>query len=202
MKCIYSEVCKNKKENCEASCFRYIKFNKLIAQLNVVEDFIYTDLGEVAQQRRIPISEYFTYNPLVTVIFFDDFYTSQFIMTKIAMYLINRNLMPMNKMPKILNITFNDVVQTYFNQSDYTVNEINNCEMLVLQEYYTITSPTGRDKINELIITRASKKLFTILIFDKAVDRKACEDIKRKLTNLKIRTVTFDDNNIDIKGAK
>ena len=45
MKCVYDKVCPNLTDNCWRSCYRYIKFNNLVNQLNISDKAVTTFLA-------------------------------------------------------------------------------------------------------------------------------------------------------------
>lgn len=166
MNCIYNKVCPNMTENCWRSCYRYIKFNNLVNQLNITDGAITTFLGGYVQGKVYTLKQLFEQQCKIAIITFQDFYLCQFLMFKYSLYLINKKLMPMEKMPTILNLTFNDVVDANFNSGSQNVTMINECELLILRNYHTVTSPTGKQIINDLISSRVSKGLYTIMLFE------------------------------------
>lgn len=169
MKCIYDKVCPNMSENCWRSCYRYIKFNSLVNQLNISDAAITTFLGGYVQGKVYTLKQLFQQNAKIAIITFQDFYLCQFLMFKYSLYLINKFLMPMDKMPIILNITFSDVLEAHFNNGVGSITNINECELLVLRNYHTVTSPTGKKIIDDLISSRMSKGLYTIMMFESDV---------------------------------
>lgn len=199
MKCIYDKVCPNMTDNCWRSCYRYIKFNNLVSQLNISDAAITTFLGGYVQGKVHTLKELFSQNAKIAIITFQDFYLCQFLMFKYSLYLINKFLMPLDKMPTILNITFSDVVETYFNSGIQNINTINECELLILRNYHTVTSPTGKQIINDLISSRISKGLFTIMLFETDLVDTNEGVIKHCVQNYKNTVMMLNNSNITIE---
>ncbi len=196
MKCIYDKVCPNLSDGCWRSCYRYIKFNNLVGQLNITDGAITTFLGGYVQGKIHTLKELFSQNAKIAIITFQDFYLCQFLMFKYSLYLINKFLMPMDKMPIILNITFNDVLDAHFNNGNKNITTINECELLILRNYHTVTSPTGKSIIDDLISSRISKGLFTIMLFEKDVVDTNEGVIKHCIQNYKNDVMMLNESNI------
>ena len=167
MKCVYDKVCPNMTENCWRSCYRYIKFNNLVNQIGISDAAITTFLCGYVQGKTATLKQLFSQNAKIAIISFQDFYLCQFLMFKYSFYLINKFLLPMEKIPTILNLTFSDVIETYFSNGNQNINTINECELLILRNYHTVTSPTGKQIVNDLINSRISKGLYTVMLFEK-----------------------------------
>lgn len=166
MNCIYNKVCPNLSEYCWRSCYRYIKFNSLVSQLNITDAAVTSFLGGYVQGKTYTLKQLFSQNAKIAIITFQDFYLCQFLMFKYSLYLINKFLMPLDKMPTILNITFSDVLDAHFNNGGQNITTINECELLILRNYHTVTSPTGKKIIEDLVSSRLSKNLYTIMMFE------------------------------------
>ena len=196
MKCIYDKVCPNLSDNCWRSCYRYIKFNNLVNQLNITDKAITTFLGGYVQGKIYSLKQLFSQNAKIAIITFEDFYLCQFLMFKYSLYLINKILMPMETMPTILNITFNDVIEAHFNNGIQNITNINECELLILRNYHTVTSPTGKQIINDLISSRISKDLHTIMLFEKDIVNNDEGVIKHCIQYYKEDVMMLNDSNI------
>lgn len=196
MKCVYDKVCPNLTDNCWRSCYRYIKFNNLVNQLNISDKAVTTFLGGYVQGKTHTLKQLFSQDARIAIINFQDFYLSQFLMFKYALYLINKHLMPMEKMPTILNITCSDVVDTYFNSGNQNINAINECELLILRNYHTITSPTGKRILEDLVSSRISKNLFTIMMFESDLVDQNEGVIKHCVQNYKNDVMMLNSSNI------
>lgn len=196
MQCVYDKVCPNLSEYCWRSCYRYIKFNNLVNQLEISDKAVTTFLGGYAQGKTYTIKQLFSQNAKIAIINFQDFYLSQFLMFKYALYIINKFLMPMEKMPTILNMTGSDVVDSYFNMGQHNINMINECELLVIRNYHTITSPTGRKIIEDLVTSRVSKGLFTIIMFESDLVNMNEGVIKYCIQNHKNDVMMLNSSNI------
>lgn len=199
MKCVYDKVCPNMTENCWRSCYRYIKFNNLVNQIGISDAAITTFLGGYVQGKTATLKELFSQNAKIALITFQDFYLCQFLMFKYSLYLINKFLLPMEKIPTILNLTFSDVIETYFSNGNQNINTINECELLILRNYHTVTSPTGRQIVNDLINSRISKGLYTIMLFEKDLVDMNEGVIKHCIQHYKNDVMMLNESNISVE---